>query len=97
MFSTHCPLDDHISVTAGNSFETEQWRMTWTGAGEEVNVPFYRRPVSEVNDPLVDTGFRVDQLVEPKPRETFGEKQPEYDEIRLPSPTFLCARSSNVD
>ena len=94
-FSTHHPLDDYIAFEAENYFETEQERMTWSASGEEIDVPFYRRPFSAVINPLIETGFQLDELVEPKPKETFKEKKPESYEKRLTYPTFLCVRASN--
>ena len=94
-FSTHHPLDDYIAFEAENYFETERERMTWSTSGEDIDVPFYRRPFSEVINPLAETGFQLDELVEPKPKETFKEKKPESYEKRLKYPTFLCVRASN--
>ncbi|WP_232702377.1 class I SAM-dependent methyltransferase [Halobacterium wangiae] len=94
VFSAHHPVDEYVAFEAENYFEVEQERMTWSASGEEVAVPFYRRPLSEVVNPLLETGFELDELVEPKPRETFEEKQPESYEKRLEHPTFLCVRAS---
>jgi len=96
VFSTHHPLDDYIAFEAENYFETERERMTWSVAGDDFDVPFYRRPLSEVVNPLVETGFQLDELVEPKPRDAFEEKKPESYEKRLKYPTFLCIRASNA-
>lgn len=92
--STHHPLDDYVAFEAENYFETERERMTWSAAGEEIDVPFYRRPFSEVINPLLETGFQLDELVEPKPKETFEDKKSESYEKRLKHPTFLCVRAS---
>ena len=97
VFSAHHPVDGYIAFEAENYFETERQRMTWSAAGEEVAVPFYRRPFSEVINPLVETGFGLDELVEPKPRETFEESKPESYEKRLKYPTFLCVRASKSE
>jgi len=96
-FSTHHPLDDYIAFEAENYFDTERERMIWSASGDETAVPFYRRPFSAVINPLIETGFRLDELVEPKPKETFGEKKPESYEKRLRYPTFLCVRASKVE
>ncbi len=96
-FSTHHPLDDYLAFEAENYFETERERMTWSTSGDDISVPFYRRPFSEVINPLVETGFGLEALVEPKPTETFREKKPESYEKRLKYPTFLCVRASNAE
>jgi SAM-dependent methyltransferase len=95
VFSTHHPIDDYVAFEAENYFETERERMTWSASGDEIDVPFYRRPFSEVVNPLVETGFRLEELVEPKPTEAFEERKPESYEKRLTYPTFLCIRASN--
>lgn len=97
VFSAQHPVDEYIAFEAENYFEVEQERMTWSVSDEEIDVPFYRRPFSEVINPLIETGFRLDELVEPKPKETFGEKKPESYEKRLRYPTFLCVRASKVE
>lgn len=97
VFSTHHPVDDYIAFEGENYFETEQERMTWTASGEEIDVPFYRRPFSAVINPLIETGFQLDELIEPKPKETFKEKKPESYEKRLKYPTFLCVRASKSE
>lgn len=93
-FSTHHPLDDYVVAEDVSYFEIEQERMEWTASGEAVEIPFYRRPHSEIVNPLVETGFRLDELVEPKPTETFKERKPESYEKRLKQPTFLCVRAT---
>jgi SAM-dependent methyltransferase len=96
-FSAQHPVDEYIAFEAENYFEIEQERMTWSASGEEIDVPFYRRPFSEVINPLIETGFQLDELVEPKPKETFKEKKPESYEKRLKYPTFLCVRVSKSE
>lgn len=97
VFSTQHPVDEYIAFDAENYFEVERERMTWSASGEEVEVPFYRRPFSEVVDPLLENGFQLDELVEPTPTETFAEKKPESYEKRLKYPTFLCVRASRPE
>ena len=94
VFSAQHPVDEYIAFESENYFEIERERMTWSGGGEEVDVPFYRRPFSEVINPLIETGFRLDKLVEPTPNETVEEKKPDSYEKRLHYPTFLCGRAS---
>lgn len=97
VFSAQHPVDEYVAFEAENYFDVEQERMTWSASGEEIEVPFYRRPLSEVVNPLVETGFQLDELVEPKPRESFEEKKPESYEKRLKYPTFLCVRASKSE
>jgi SAM-dependent methyltransferase len=96
VFSAQNPVDEYVAFDAENYFEVERLQMTWPAGDEEVDVPFYRRPLSEAINPLLETGFQLDELVEPKPRETFEEKKPESYEKRLRYPTFLCVRATRA-
>ncbi|MCO8243262.1 class I SAM-dependent methyltransferase [Haladaptatus sp. AB643] len=93
-FSAHHPLDDYLAYEGVNYFETERERMTWTSNGGDVDVPFYHRPFSEIINPLLETGFQLDELVEPTPTATFEGRKPESYEKRLKRPTFVCIRAS---
>lgn len=94
VFSTHHPLDDYLAFDPENYFETAEERMQWSVDGEPVDVPFYRRPFAEVLNPLVGSGFRLEEVAEPRPRESFAAKKPESYEKRLTQPTFLCVRAT---
>jgi len=73
---------------AANYFEVERREKEWA-----VEVPYYRRPVSAVVNPLLDAGFRLDRLVEPQPTEGFRERRPERYEKESRQPVFLCVRA----
>ncbi len=92
-FSTHHPVDEYTAFEPTNYFAIEKQHMTWSAGESEVDVPFYRRPFDEVITPLLETGFRLDELVEPTPRESFADKNPDSYEKRLRHPTFLCVRA----
>lgn len=94
VFSAQHPVDEYVAFDAENYFQIEQKQMTWSAAGEDVVVPFYRRPFTEVINPLLETGFCIEELVEPTPRASFEARKPESYEKRLKHPTFLCVRAS---
>jgi SAM-dependent methyltransferase len=94
VFSAQHPVDEYTAFDAENYFTVEQEHMTWSASGEEIDVPFYRRPFSEVINPLIETGFRLDELVEPKPEASFKHRKPDSYEKRLRYPTFLCVLAS---
>jgi len=83
--------DDHRETS--NYFEVEVVEYEWRGFGKAVQVPSYRRPLSEVVNPLVRAGFILDQILEPIPTEKFREKSPEDYEILSRSPGFMCVRA----
>lgn len=94
VFSAQHPVDEYVAFDPEDYFAVERETMTWPAADGDVDVPFYRRPLAEAVNPLLDTGFRLDELVEPKPKATFEAKKPESYEKRLRYPTFLCVKAS---
>ena len=94
VFSTgHPAADFFVHHDAGNYFETELVDYEWTGFGTPVRVPFYRRPLGEVINPLLEAGFALERLLEPTPTAEFREKLPEdYAELTR-RPGFLCVRA----
>jgi ubiquinone/menaquinone biosynthesis C-methylase UbiE len=79
-----------------NYFKVERVEYVWRGFGKPVSVPSYRRPLSEVVNPLLKVGFILDQILEPLPIEEFYEKDPEdYDEL-MRSPGFMCVKATKA-
>jgi SAM-dependent methyltransferase len=84
----------HDHRETSNYFEVELVEYEWTGFGEAVRVPSYRRPLSEVINPLIRAGFVVEQILEPIPTEAFRQQDPEdYEELSR-SPGFMCVRAN---
>lgn len=86
VFSVRHPFDELDDEA--DYFEVERRVADWA-----VEVPYYRRPLSEILGPLLDAGFRVDELVEPTPTEAFRERWPERYETESKRPVFLCVRA----
>src|SRR5262249_16818014 len=76
VFSANHPLSDFLIERMTNYFEREQMVMEWRGFDKPVTVPFYRRPLSEMVNALIDSGFIVDCLLEPRPTEEFKVADP---------------------
>ena len=94
VFSTehpHTKYEDHRQTS--NYFEIERVEFTWRGFGKKVVVPSYRRPMSEMINPLIETGFTLDKLLEPLPTPEFKQADPEDYEKLMRSPGFLCLRA----
>lgn len=72
-----------------NYFETELVYKDW----QVGSVPYYRRPVSAVIEPLLAAGFRLERFEEPQPTEEFREAWPERYETESKRPVFLCFRA----
>jgi len=91
VFSTGHPLDQFQPGDDdgdANYFEVERKTKEW-----DVEVPYYRRPFSEIIEPLSETGFRIDRILEPQPTAGFEETWPERYEKESRYPVFLCVRA----
>jgi len=75
-----------------NYFNVDLVEYTWRGFGEPVKVPSYRRPMSEVINPLLRAGFILDQILEPLPTPEFKEKAPDDYEELMRNPGFMCVK-----
>jgi hypothetical protein len=83
----------HDHRETSNYFDVELVEYEWTGFGEPVRVPSYRRPLSEAINPLVRVGFFVQQILEPVPTEAFRQSDPEDYAKLSRSPGFMCVRA----
>jgi len=91
VFSTGHPLNQFPPKNDEdeNYFEIEKIYKEW-----EVDVPYYRRPFSEILNPVLDNGFQLDTIVEPQPTEEFKELRPDRYEKESRYPVFLCVRAT---
>ena len=67
MFSVRHPLDE---FSRGD--ESDYFEMKLGEPDCEAGVPYYRRPISEVFDPLLGAGLDIDVISKPRPTECFG-------------------------
>jgi SAM-dependent methyltransferase len=93
VFSAGHPAADFNFRDMESYFETELLQQTWRGFGKPVVVPNYRRPLGAMLNPLVETGFSIDHILEPQPLEQFKEQDPEDYERLLKRPNFTCFRA----
>jgi SAM-dependent methyltransferase len=94
VFSVGHPFDEFFSHhPEGNYFAIEQIEWGMRMGVVSVRVPYYRRPLQALLDPLLDAGFILDRLVEPRPVPQFREHDPEDYEKLMRRPGFLCVRA----
>jgi SAM-dependent methyltransferase len=77
----------------GNYFDIEQVAMDWRGFGPTMRIPYYRRPLSAMLDPLLGAGFILERLLEPRPTPEFKDKDPVDYEKLMRQPGFICFRA----
>jgi SAM-dependent methyltransferase len=96
VFSAQHPFDEfYVHHPAGNYFEVElvDYEYDWPSYGVRVRVPYYRRPLSAMVDPLLAAGFALERLVEPQPIPEFERHEPiDYAKL-LRQPGFICFRA----
>jgi hypothetical protein len=74
----HPKFEDHRENS--NYFNTELVEYTWRGFGKPVNVPSYQ-PLSG-DQPLITSGFVLEQILEPRPTPEFKQAAPQdYEEL----------------
>ena len=97
VFSDGHPFSDYLICKkqgqTENYFVTEPVSYEWTGFGTPVNVPWYRRSLSQLINPLIEAGFVLDHILEPIPTREFREIAPEECERHSREPTFIHIRA----
>lgn len=94
VFSVTHPFSDYIHFESNNYFATELVGCEWRGfTPVRVHMPSFRRSLGAILNPLIEAGFSLERIVEPKPTKEFKEADPkDYEELsRLPG--FLCIRA----
>ncbi|MBU1699118.1 MAG: methyltransferase domain-containing protein [Candidatus Eisenbacteria bacterium] len=94
VFSMGHPTNDVRLFPDRDYFSTELKAWTWTGFGEpNPVVEWYCRPLSEILNPLAETGFRFDKILEMQPTKEYRAADPEEYERLMRKPSFLCIRA----
>lgn len=84
------PLDDgDLELGERNYFDVEAAVKDWA-----VDVPYYRRPFGEVCNPVIEAGFQLDAVVEPRPTAEFERERPDRYDKESRYPVFLVIRAS---
>jgi SAM-dependent methyltransferase len=78
---------------AKNYYAVEKVGYTWRGFGKPVHVPFYRKPLQEVVSALLEAGFILERLLEPKPTPEFQQGDPAGYAKLMVEPCFICYRA----
>jgi SAM-dependent methyltransferase len=90
LLSTHHPAADAARVQTSNYLATEYVVEEWDWVGM---VEFFRRPLAEIVQSLTDSGFVIEQLVEPIPTDEFRAAKPEAYNRILSQPEFMIIKA----
>jgi len=64
-----------------------------SGYDSPIDLPLYRRSLTEILRPLGETGFLIEGVVEPTPTEECKKHHPDIHQRLLQCPLFLCVRA----
>lgn len=88
------PFNDYKYYESQAYFETELVSTEWRGFGGRVQVPCYRRSLQETLMSFIESGFLLDQVLEPRPTEDFRAADPRHYAELMAFPAFLCIRAT---
>lgn len=93
VFSVGHPFWDFVYFKSDSYFATELVGMEWKGFSTQVYMPCYRRPLQAVVNPLLQTGFVLERILEPQPTPEFAEADPQGYARLMRRPNFICVRA----
>lgn len=97
LFSAGHPASDAEYFKTKKYFEVEQVQATWTGFGIRVLMPSFRRSMAEVFNPVINAGFVLDHVLEPKPTSDFEKADLRRYKSLMHRPVFVCVRAVKPD
>ena len=94
VFSVLHPFNPQAFEKKKEYFATELYdHRCSTGFDSPIDLPLYRRSLTEILLPLGETGFLIEGVVEPTPTEECEEHHPEFHQRLRERPLFLCVRA----
>jgi SAM-dependent methyltransferase len=96
VFSVGHPFTDFLHIKRPDYFATEAVEVTWTSFSPPVTVPYFRRPLDEMINTIVKSGFTLDEVLEPEPSEELKRKCPRIRRGLSKLPGFICFRARKV-
>lgn len=96
VFSVPHPMADWRRFRSGAAyFDIELVGIDWTRFGEPFpHVKSYRRPLEAVLNPVIEAGFHIEKILEPRPSAELKAVDPALYEQLLCEPCFLCVRAA---
>jgi SAM-dependent methyltransferase len=95
-FSCAHPAADADLFQTSRYYHVEQVEYLWKGFGTPVMVPSFRRPLEEIFMPLVENGFQILKVVEPRPTDEFKSADPRRFQKLMHRPCFLCIQARSA-
>jgi SAM-dependent methyltransferase len=92
LFTIHHPFTDINWLEEAHYFSTELIHDRWHKEGKVYEVPFYRRPLSEIMNKTL-AYFSIENVIEPLPTLEFKKQSPKSYERLMKNPQFLLIRA----
>ncbi len=94
VFSMGHPMMEWAWFGDGVYYDIEAVGMYWSGFGEpKPFVRSYRRPLEAILNPLLDAGWRLDRVLEPRSNADVERVQPTFHAKLSRAPYFICVRA----
>lgn len=93
IYSVGHPFNEHLLHEGSEYYKVEFVKRPWTSLGIEVEVPYFRRSLESMIDPLIEAGFLIEKILEPGPTQMLKEKSPELYKRISNLPVFVCIRA----
>ncbi|MCA1841277.1 MAG: class I SAM-dependent methyltransferase [Actinomycetota bacterium] len=88
VFSTHHPFADFVNFTRPDYFAIEEILDEWGASDASYQVRFWRRPLSVIVRDLVNAGFVIEELAEPRPA-SLDQLDDRHKQRLMTQPWFL--------
>jgi len=94
--STHHPIMDYELFPREDYFHIVLSKDSWNMNGKKIDIEFYSRNFQEIINPIIEAGFKIDKIVEPKSTLRFKEKdQVNYKKL-MKRPNFVLIEASKI-
>ncbi len=93
VFSTHHPFMDFHMFNIENYFNTTLIHDEWETNNGKVKVDFFRRPLQDIINPVLNNNFEIIKLLEPFPTKEFEKIQPKTYKRLCNNPHFLFIKA----
>ena len=93
LFSVQHPFDDYSVEHYETYFDILNMEHITEGFGEKVTVWFYKRPLKDMVMPLINNGFEIKLIKEPKPIPKFNEIYPDLYQFHLKHPEYIIFKA----
>lgn len=96
VISCQHPFFEYTFYEVSNYFTTEAVKCVWTGFGFPIEMNCYKRSLQSCLMPIIENGFRLDKILEPKPTAEFEKHDARHFKELNEFPSFMCLRAIKI-